>query len=351
MTGNVTLDPWTGDWTDEVVTQRDRQLALWSAVDKGNLTTVRAMIDHGMDVNTSDMHGNLVLHTAVIWQSSEMVKELIDAGADVNRQNDNGQTPLHLAADRGKPYAVLQLLESGTYSDIKTKYSEMTALHLAAKSGHHNIVRLLLDHNSNPNTQDCIGKIPEFYAANIPTKKEFEEWRKKNGEITNSDNKTSSSVHYVFVKEQDLNIPGNYRKPTVERSGYPDSKQNSSPDTQTVSKTHSDRRLTATLNKDTKGHSVQPNTNRKEQPKRDLIGQSVSSNKNILKGSNRDTKGHSVHFGNDSNKRKEAETKKAINAKKTPTSSHNVNWKLEFSKEHQERMATNVFDRLAGKKK
>lgn len=92
---------------------------------------------------------------------------------------------------------------------------------------------------------------------------------------------------------------------------------------------------------------MQPNTKPSGQAK-DLNGQSDLSMTNLK--TSKDTTGHSVHFEKDSYK-KDAEAKKIINTKKNPTSNRNVNRKLEFSKEHQERMATNVFDRLAGKKK
>ncbi|KAH3877467.1 60 kDa lysophospholipase-like [Dreissena polymorpha] len=61
---------------------------------------------------------------------------------------------------------VKALLEVACDSNMKTKYTEMTALHMASRNGHTDTVKLLLDNGADTEQKDVINKNAAFYAAN-----------------------------------------------------------------------------------------------------------------------------------------------------------------------------------------
>jgi ankyrin repeat protein len=65
---------------------------------------------------------------------------LIKAKADVNARQEDHWTALHLAAKNGHGEAVKALIEGSAAVDAQEKY-EATALHLAAQNGHSEPVR------------------------------------------------------------------------------------------------------------------------------------------------------------------------------------------------------------------
>lgn len=62
---------------------------------------VTALIQHGANVNATQMKGVTPLHTATHNGQTALVQLLIDKGADVNAKMDDGQTPLSIAREKG----------------------------------------------------------------------------------------------------------------------------------------------------------------------------------------------------------------------------------------------------------
>lgn len=56
--------------------------------------TLKALLDLGIDTDTTDKKGNTALHTAAQWGNMEMVKLLIARGATINAKNNAGFTPV-----------------------------------------------------------------------------------------------------------------------------------------------------------------------------------------------------------------------------------------------------------------
>lgn len=65
------------------------------------------------DVNTQSILGDNLLHTSARKGDIESMKILIEAGIDVNHKGDMNYTPLHYAAGWGGVEAVQLLLEHG----------------------------------------------------------------------------------------------------------------------------------------------------------------------------------------------------------------------------------------------
>ncbi|KAJ3071639.1 hypothetical protein HDU99_002375 [Rhizoclosmatium hyalinum] len=64
-----------------------------------HLETVKALIDHGVDVNAVGLNGT-ALTEATRLNCYEIVKFLVSEGADVNLANGNGETPLMIASQK-----------------------------------------------------------------------------------------------------------------------------------------------------------------------------------------------------------------------------------------------------------
>lgn len=93
---------------------------LLSAVEGGHLAIVRLLLDAGLPVNGSEMHGITPLHRAVTHESAEITELLLHAGADVNAQDKAGYAPLHNAAEANKPQHIPVLLQHGAKLEAMT---------------------------------------------------------------------------------------------------------------------------------------------------------------------------------------------------------------------------------------
>ncbi len=76
------------------------------ATNKGQIETVKLLIDRGADVNAKQDIGLTALMIAVIKKGHEIVRLLIDSGVDVNAKDNSGKTALLIAiyvADNSGP--------------------------------------------------------------------------------------------------------------------------------------------------------------------------------------------------------------------------------------------------------
>jgi ankyrin repeat protein len=69
--------------------------SLHDAAMYGHLSTVKALLAAGANIDERDVLGHTPLHKA---KNAEMAKFLIEAGAKFDTRNIMGQTPLHTAA-------------------------------------------------------------------------------------------------------------------------------------------------------------------------------------------------------------------------------------------------------------
>jgi hypothetical protein len=73
----------------------------WSTLDERRLV-VRALIDHGADVNVQADQGTTALMLAATRDEADFVKLLLDAGAAVNAQDTLGRTALMVAGESSR---------------------------------------------------------------------------------------------------------------------------------------------------------------------------------------------------------------------------------------------------------
>jgi ankyrin repeat protein len=164
-----------------------------------DLNTVHALLEQGADPNSLGQFETPALHWLVRIDALDSVTELLEAGADPNSLTSNGVSPLGLAIANGSPAMVGLLLEAGANAntlepsgesmlmsaaavgvtssveallehgaevDGRDANFDQTALMIASREGHPEVVSLLLGHGADANASTAIGETPAFVAAN-----------------------------------------------------------------------------------------------------------------------------------------------------------------------------------------
>eukprot|EP00435_Cladocopium_sp_Y103_P056411 s1173_g19.t1 len=74
-----------------------------------------------------------------------VLEQLLQSPQDPNTTDENGNAPLHAAAKNGHLNPVKLLLEAGAETDPQTEAGRLTPLHLASTCGHMDVVQFLVD--------------------------------------------------------------------------------------------------------------------------------------------------------------------------------------------------------------
>jgi ankyrin repeat protein len=118
---------------------------LIEALESGNVSVVKQLIEEGINVNVS-RDGATPLMIAASKGQTEITEVLIQAGVNVNARRDDGWTALHKAAfDQTEIGIIDLLLQSGIDFEAKDK-SGKTALNIAEEKGHRDIARVIKKH-------------------------------------------------------------------------------------------------------------------------------------------------------------------------------------------------------------
>jgi ankyrin repeat protein len=182
---------------DADLTKITGETPLMICANSGSVEGVRALLAEGVDVNANEEKED---QTALMWAAAEghdeIVKLLVDAGADVNTRSrtitlikpyvidfdldlsiwgsnypstvrwpkvSGSFTALHFAARNGHTETARVLLEAG--ADINESHPELgNALLIATASGHEDLAHYLLMNGADPNVKDTWGITPLHYA-------------------------------------------------------------------------------------------------------------------------------------------------------------------------------------------
>lgn len=127
----------------------DLRSPLHVAAETGHTSTARLLLKHGTDIQGRTAQGCTALHLAAQRGHLATVKMLLEEGADIRSVNRALRTACHLAAEGGHGQVVNELLER--WPEVVTVQDEdgLAPLHLALRSGHTDITRLLLSHGSS----------------------------------------------------------------------------------------------------------------------------------------------------------------------------------------------------------
>jgi Ankyrin repeats (3 copies)/Ankyrin repeats (many copies)/Ankyrin repeat len=115
---------------------------------KGRESIVRLLIENGADIDVRANDGKTPLMIAAENELPKIVLLLVDNRARVNVRDDLNWTALHYASFNGNVDVARVLLQSGADVDSKGA-ADKTPLHCAASRGHQNFVRLLLQNRAN----------------------------------------------------------------------------------------------------------------------------------------------------------------------------------------------------------
>ncbi|SPJ88067.1 uncharacterized protein FTOL_12536 [Fusarium torulosum] len=105
---------------------------------------LQALFNAGIDPREKMRFGITLTHIAALKGNVESLKLLLEHNADVNAADERGGTPLHLAARNSNPDCVSLLLQHGANVNAKA-IDRSTPLHDAAKEVDEESIRLLLD--------------------------------------------------------------------------------------------------------------------------------------------------------------------------------------------------------------
>lgn len=131
------------------------ETALYAASSRGYLEISQILIEYGADVNRGTEEEDITPLMAICRSSlisndpnmklyqKKMVELLIKSGSDVNKQDQKGETALHGACRNRLSEIVALLIKAGAKVDIESEKG--TALDLAKKAGHQEVVEILQD--------------------------------------------------------------------------------------------------------------------------------------------------------------------------------------------------------------
>ena len=159
----------------------DKSTALHLAAQEGHFEVARRLIEAGADINAKDDINQTPRDRARFWKQDKILELLesnsileaaregdlqtveaqLESGVDVNQANPSGDTPLTYAAFMGHLKIVDLLLEKG--ADVNANgLAGWTALHLAAQRGHEKIVQQLIAKGAKINalTEEGFGGTP-----------------------------------------------------------------------------------------------------------------------------------------------------------------------------------------------
>ena len=110
----------------------------------------------GADVNAQETQWlRTSLHVAAERGFDEACASLLAHGADPNLVDRQGWSPLLLACEKGHAIICQHLLEAGSRVEVRSN-QDMNALHLACRDGNIAIVRLLLDVRKRPHNNSDV---------------------------------------------------------------------------------------------------------------------------------------------------------------------------------------------------
>ncbi len=146
-------------------TQADGMTALHWAVYHENIELVGRILARGADANAKNAYAITPLSLACTNGNEGVVRELLHHGADANLAIAGGETPLMTAARTGRVRIVDELIGRGAKVNDRERIGDQSAIHWAANDGHAEVVASLIAAGADPMDTLPSGFTPLLLAA------------------------------------------------------------------------------------------------------------------------------------------------------------------------------------------
>ncbi|KAF4323780.1 hypothetical protein BBO99_00000993 [Phytophthora kernoviae] len=147
------------------------------ACDRGNAAEAQLLLQNGADVDAVEkrIFKRHPLHFAVLASSEATVQELLNHHADLLATDYRGWAPIHAAAYSGNVTTLTVLLDAGASVSTQLTAQRETALHIAARQGNGDAVRLLLKRHCNNSSLLELKDDEESTAAQVAARNGFQD--------------------------------------------------------------------------------------------------------------------------------------------------------------------------------
>lgn len=156
------------EWGADVNQELEFGTPICYAARNGLTPVIKALLDKGVDVNTSWRHDRRTgtpLSEACKNRHTEATVKLIECGADINRSCDDGRYPLHIAAANELLPVIEALFVHGANVNQVEHSSGDTALLLACDKKHTEAVALLINLGAQLDQPNKKGSFPLYVAV------------------------------------------------------------------------------------------------------------------------------------------------------------------------------------------
>lgn len=137
------------------------------ACQRGRIQNVRLILEDEQRYNhkMKNKTGNMAFHLAAIYNHLEVLKVIKEKGLAINWKGQDGMTALHLAAREGHSEVVEWLIEEGGLKVFTKDKFKREPLILAVMNGHLKIVSILLKRGAMLEGGDSSNNTPLHYAS------------------------------------------------------------------------------------------------------------------------------------------------------------------------------------------
>ena len=119
--------------------------------------TLQEIINHEVQLDYQDIHGNTALLLACSYRQQESVKILLEAGSNPNIVDNNGDTCLHAGVRTGCRKKIIRTIIDHCFDVNATNKKTRTALVVACMFNNEGAIKVLLDAGADPNIADVDG--------------------------------------------------------------------------------------------------------------------------------------------------------------------------------------------------
>ncbi|MBO4674590.1 MAG: ankyrin repeat domain-containing protein [Elusimicrobiaceae bacterium] len=135
--------------------------ALLAAAEKGELEIVKALLQKGAKIDSSDSRGVTPLMRTCLYGHKHIIEELLHQGVDVKHISDFGGVLSHATGARGNPEIIKLLISAG--ADVHERnliYENETPLFCACRVGRPDLAKILLEAGADVNAKNDLGNTP-----------------------------------------------------------------------------------------------------------------------------------------------------------------------------------------------